>query len=45
MKERKKKGLLLGYTGMTDVKWKLSEAGILSSLLTAVSSARKIVLK
>lgn len=45
MKDKQKKGLLLGYTGMTGVKWKLSEAGILSSLLTAVSPARKIVLK
>lgn len=45
MKEKKKKDLFLGYSGKTGVKWKLSEAGILSSLLTAVSPARKIVLK
>lgn len=32
--------LLLGCRGMTSVKWKLNEAGILSGLLTAVFPAR-----
>lgn len=45
MKERKKKGLLLGCRVMTSVKWKLDEAGILSRLLTAVSLACKIVIE
>lgn len=43
LKERKKKGILLGCRGLVNVKWKLDEAGILSSLLISISPAHKIM--